>query len=149
MNSGNEYRDLVRRQIETEAGPDTVVRSEISIATAKGGVYRAALFLSSLRPRQIVGKFYFGEKGAVISCKYQGTAGTAEQKIPAELLELTGLTKEGYRCLLIYGGEGFTQEKLEEYEQHARDWGIAMWRWDPPRESLPSDDQLPLAGFRS
>lgn len=51
-----------------------------------------------------------GDEAVLVSLKWQQTGGTAEQKVPFEVMCLAGAVLEGYaaRAYLVLGGDGWT-----------------------------------------
>jgi hypothetical protein len=69
------------------------------------------------------------EKRGLISCKYQGTSGTAEEKIAYEVIKLLHAMKVDSRyrkSWIIIGGEGWSVGMREFINVHLREWIPAM-----------------------
>jgi hypothetical protein len=65
-----------------------------------------------------------GKRG-LISCKYQGTSGTAEEKIAYEVIKLLHAMKVDSRyekSWIIIGGEGWSSGMREFMKTHLREW---------------------------
>lgn len=65
----------------------------------------------------------------LISCKYQGTSGTAEEKIAYEVIKLLHAMKIDNRFKkgwIIMGGEGWSSGMREFVNKHLVDWVPAM-----------------------
>jgi hypothetical protein len=61
----------------------------------------------------------------LISCKYQGTSGTAEEKIAYEVIKLLHAMKVDSRFKkgwIIMGGEGFSSGMREFVNSHLMEW---------------------------
>jgi hypothetical protein len=77
----------------------------------------------------------------LISCKYQGTSGTAEEKIAYEVIKLlhTMQSDTRYRhSWIIMGGEGWSTGMREFIRNHLTDWIPAMEN----RVTILTTDQL-------
>ena len=64
-------------------------------------------------------------KRGLISCKYQGTSGTAEEKIAYEVIKLLHAMKVDSRyekSWIIIGGEGWSSGMREFIKVHLREW---------------------------
>ena len=65
----------------------------------------------------------------LISCKFQGTSGTAEEKIAYEVIKLLHSMKTDSRfkkSWIIMGGEGWSSGMREFVNNHLSDWIPAM-----------------------
>jgi hypothetical protein len=65
------------------------------------------------------------DKRGLISCKYQGTSGTAEEKIAYEVIKLLHAMKVDSRyekSWIIIGGEGWSSGMREFIKVHLREW---------------------------
>ena len=65
----------------------------------------------------------------LISCKYQGTSGTAEEKMAYEVIKLLYTMKLDSRykkSWIIMGGEGWSTGMREFINNHMSDWIPAM-----------------------
>ena len=65
------------------------------------------------------------DKRGLISCKYQGTSGTAEEKIAYEVIKLLHAMKIDSRyekSWIIIGGEGWSPGMREFMKFHLKDW---------------------------
>ena len=65
------------------------------------------------------------DKRGLISCKYQGTSGTAEEKIAYEVIKLLHAMKVDSRyekSWIIIGGEGWSSGMREFMKIHLREW---------------------------
>ena len=61
----------------------------------------------------------------LISCKFQGTSGTAEEKIPYEVIKLLHAMKIDPRykqAWIIMGGEGWSTSMKNFVNLHLQDW---------------------------
>ena len=61
----------------------------------------------------------------LISCKYQGTSGTAEEKMAYEVIKLLYTMKMDSRykkSWIIMGGEGWSTGMREFIKNHMREW---------------------------
>ena len=68
-------------------------------------------------------------KRGLVSCKYQGTSGTAEEKIAYEVIKLLYAMKTDARykkSWIIMGGEGWSSSMREFINNHLTDWIPAM-----------------------
>jgi hypothetical protein len=68
-------------------------------------------------------------KRGLISCKYQGVSGTAEEKIAYEVIKLLHAMKSDLRyekSWIIIGGEGWSVGMREFINIHLREWIPAM-----------------------
>ena len=77
----------------------------------------------------------------LISCKYQGTSGTAEEKMAYEVIKLLYTMKLDSRykkSWIIMGGEGWSTGMREFINNHMSDWIPAMQN----RVSILTTDQL-------
>jgi flavorubredoxin len=64
-------------------------------------------------------------KRGLISCKYQGTSGTAEEKIAYEVIKLLHAMKVDSRyekSWIIIGGEGWSSGMREFMNVHLKEW---------------------------
>lgn len=65
------------------------------------------------------------DKRGLISCKYQGTSGTAEEKIAYEVIKLLHAMKVDSRyekSWIIIGGEGWSSGMRSFIKVHLREW---------------------------
>jgi hypothetical protein len=65
------------------------------------------------------------DKRGLISCKYQGTSGTAEEKIAYEVIKLLHAMKVDSRyekSWIIIGGEGWSSGMREFINVHLKEW---------------------------
>jgi len=65
------------------------------------------------------------DKRGLISCKYQGTSGTAEEKIAYEVIKLLHAMKIDSRyekSWIIIGGEGWSAGMRAFIKKHLREW---------------------------
>jgi hypothetical protein len=65
------------------------------------------------------------DKRGLISCKYQGTSGTAEEKIAYEVIKLLHAMKVDSRyekSWIIIGGEGWSSGMRAFIKVHLREW---------------------------
>jgi hypothetical protein len=65
------------------------------------------------------------DKRGLISCKYQGTSGTAEEKIAYEVIKLLHAMKIDTRyekSWIIIGGEGWSTGMREFINVHLKEW---------------------------
>jgi len=77
----------------------------------------------------------------LISCKYQGTSGTAEEKIAYEVIKLLHTMKVDPRfkkAWIIMGGEGWSTGMREFVNSHLIEWIPAM----PNKVEILTTDQL-------
>ena len=77
----------------------------------------------------------------LISCKYQGTSGTAEEKMAYEVIKLLYTMKLDSRykkSWIIMGGEGWSTGMREFINNHLSDWIPAMQN----KVSILTTDQL-------
>jgi hypothetical protein len=77
----------------------------------------------------------------LISCKYQGTSGTAEEKIAYEVIKLLHTMKVDPRfkkSWIIMGGEGWSTGMREFVNSHLIEWIPAM----PNKVEILTTDQL-------
>ena len=77
----------------------------------------------------------------LISCKYQGTSGTAEEKIAYEVIKLLHTMKVDPRfkkAWIIMGGEGWSTGMREFVNSHLVEWIPAM----PNKVEILTTDQL-------
>ncbi|MEK7399940.1 MAG: PD-(D/E)XK nuclease superfamily protein [Candidatus Poribacteria bacterium] len=77
---------------------------------------------------EIIDKKDSGKRG-LVSCKYQGTSGTAEEKIAYEVIKLLYAMKTDPRykkSWIIMGGEGWSTGMREFVNNHLTDWIPAM-----------------------
>ena len=77
----------------------------------------------------------------LISCKYQGTSGTAEEKIAYEVIKLLHAMKVDPRfkkAWIIMGGEGWSPSMREFVNSHLIEWIPAM----PNKVEILTTDQL-------
>ena len=77
----------------------------------------------------------------LISCKYQGTSGTAEEKMAYEVIKLLYTMKMDSRykkSWIIMGGEGWSTGMREFINNHLSDWIPAMQN----KVSILTTDQL-------
>jgi hypothetical protein len=77
----------------------------------------------------------------LISCKYQGTSGTAEEKIAYEVIKLLHTMKIDPRfkkAWIIMGGEGWSTGMREFVNSHLLEWIPAM----PNKVEILTTDQL-------
>jgi hypothetical protein len=77
----------------------------------------------------------------LISCKYQGTSGTAEEKMAYEVIKLLHTMKMDSRykkSWIIMGGEGWSTGMREFIKNHLREWIPEMGG----RISILTTDQL-------
>ena len=77
----------------------------------------------------------------LISCKYQGVSGTAEEKIAYEVIKLLHAMKTDTRYSkgwIIMGGEGWSKGMREFVNVHLKEWIPAM----NSRVSILTTDQL-------
>ena len=73
---------------------------------------------------EIVDKNDSNNRG-LISCKYQGTSGTAEEKIAYEVIKLLHAMKEDTRykkSWIVMGGEGWSEGMREFVRNHLSEW---------------------------
>ena len=81
------------------------------------------------------------DKRGLISCKYQGTSGTAEEKIAYEVIKLLHAMKIDSRyekSWIIIGGEGWSPGMREFMNVHLKDWIPEM----NPKITILTTDQL-------
>ena len=96
--TGHEYADLVARYIvKNYASRGVKVYREVSVGkTLTGKGRRVDIFV--LEP---------GTRTALaIECKYQGSVGTVDEKIPFALQDLESMR---IPCCVVYAGDGFSQ----------------------------------------
>lgn len=77
----------------------------------------------------------------LISCKYQGVSGTAEEKIAYEVIKLLHTMKTDTRYAkgwIIMGGEGWSKGMREFINVHLQEWIPAM----NPKITILTTDQL-------
>ncbi len=103
--TGLEYRDLIANYIVANyAGHGLTVFTEVSIGkTIIGKDRRVDIFI--LREAD--------NKALAVECKFQGTQGTTDEKIPYALQDLEALWLPG--CL-VYAGEGWSKGVLHTLE---------------------------------
>ena len=109
--SGKFYEDTVERAIRQSclANQLTAKSQQIVGTTPSGGKHRVDWELVSLHDPNVRG---------LVSCKVQITNGTAEEKIPYEVIKLIHAieTDSRYkRAWLVLGGKGFTLGLKEFY----------------------------------
>jgi hypothetical protein len=77
----------------------------------------------------------------LISCKYQGTSGTAEEKIAYEVIKLLHTMKLDPRykkCWIIMGGDGWSPGMRSFVSNHLSEWIPSMVR----KVEILTTDQL-------
>lgn len=116
-NSGDKFRDRVAEQLREEGLRDGCqIRTEVYIEG-----HRVDILVT---PVSDIAKLLL-PKPTVISCKFQASAGSAEQKISYELDLLAKLTS-GYDAVVAMGGNGWSLRVLEELENKAAQAGIRI-----------------------
>jgi PD-(D/E)XK nuclease superfamily domain len=99
--TGNEYKRLVGRYLVGAYGERGLrVFEEVNVGTSIIGKQRR-IDLFVLSPG--------GAEALAIECKYQDTAGTADEKIPYSLQDLASFRMP---CAMAYAGEGFSEGVL-------------------------------------
>jgi hypothetical protein len=99
--NGYEYRQLIGRYLVSTYGPRGVdVYEEIALGTSTLGKTRRIDLLVLERPTG---------RALALECKYQDSAGTADEKIPYALDELRALRVPG---AIVYAGSGFSDGVL-------------------------------------
>jgi hypothetical protein len=99
--NGHEYRQLIGKYlVATYASRGVDVYEEVSLGTSTLGKTRR-IDLLALQPST--------GRSLAIECKYQDSAGTADEKIPYALDELRALRVPG---AIVYAGSGFSDGVL-------------------------------------
>ncbi|HEY4244632.1 MAG TPA: PD-(D/E)XK nuclease superfamily protein [Kofleriaceae bacterium] len=106
--TGNEYRDLIAAWVDATFSNIFAIYTEISLGkTIIGKDRRIDVFLVHQADRRAL----------AIECKYQGSVGTTDEKIPYALADLEALWVPG--CL-VYAGEGWSRGVLHTLEGSRR-----------------------------
>jgi hypothetical protein len=106
--NGHEYKRLVARYLLKQYGPRVQVFDEVSLGTSIIGKQRRVDLLV-LEPASA--------KALAIECKYQDSAGTADEKLPYTLQDLATLRVPS---VVVYAGAGFSEGVLHLLQSSAQ-----------------------------
>lgn len=107
--SGSELRDKVAK-LAADLGLD--VRTEVRVGRRLWGAVRS---IDVVLTRRDTGKTLG------IECKYQGSGGSAEEKVPATIQDIAAWPIPG---LVVFGGEGFSTNMVAFF--HATGKAVAL-----------------------
>ena len=114
VTSGSELRDRVAK-LATDLGLE--VRMEVKVGRRLWGAVRS---IDVVLTRQETGKTLG------IECKYQGIGGSAEEKVPATIQDITAWPIPG---LVVFGGEGFSTNMIAFF--HATGKAVSLSELEP------------------
>lgn len=98
---GNEYKHLIARYLVSSYGARGLdVYDEVGVGTSILGKQRRIDLLVLSRET---------DRALAVECKYQDSAGTADEKIPYALEDLAALRMP---AVVVYAGEGFSEGVL-------------------------------------
>lgn len=116
--TGSSYEAIIEMCIKRSCEKkDLVAVSQAIIGTKPGGGKHRIDW-------EIIDKQDPSKRG-LVSCKYQGTSGTAEEKIAYEVIKLLYAMKTDSRYKkgwIIMGGEGWSLGMREFVRSHLSDW---------------------------
>ena len=87
--------------------------------TPSGAKHRVDILIEPhLLPAMAPSKKGASKSPGIISCKYQNSRGSAEEKLPLEILKLEGALKERYIvwAVVVTGGDGWSPGVLKHAE---------------------------------
>lgn len=120
--TGSNYESIVEMCIKRSCDLNQLgYEDQVSIGEKPGGgKHRVDWEIFNIKNENIRG---------LISCKYQGTSGTAEEKIAYEVIKLLHAMKNDSRYVkswIIMGGEGWSDGMREFVKFHLPEWIPAM-----------------------
>lgn len=116
--TGSNYEAIIEMCIKRSCEKNNLkANNQVTIGTKPGGgKHRVDWEISDLANP---------DKRGLISCKYQGTSGTAEEKIAYEVIKLLHAMKIDSRyekSWIIIGGEGWSTGMRAFIKVHLREW---------------------------
>lgn len=120
--TGSDYENIVELCIKRSCERNNLEARSQSIIGEKpgGGKHRVDWEISKLSDPNVRG---------LISCKFQSTSGTAEEKIAYEVIKLLHAMKIDHRFVkswIIMGGDGWSSGMRNFAQRHLTEWIPAM-----------------------
>lgn len=120
--TGRYYEETVQRAIERSCQANRLTaRSQQVVGTSPSGRRHKVDW-------ELVSNIDEGLRG-LVSCKFQEQGGTAEEKVPYEVLKLLhamDLDKRYRKAWIVLGGNGWTKGLKSFYELDLKNWIPAM-----------------------